>query len=96
MRYRSKFIPFAAVQVYVEHVAIVAQIDLKVALQAGVCLYHGYHHGKVMLYPHAQIGFVCCACDEALDGLSREVVRAEPSEAVRVIARALQHHALGP
>ena len=62
----------AAVQVYVEHVTIVAQIDLKVPLQAGVCL--GGYQGKVPLQPQAKLGLVRCVCDETLDGLGREQV----------------------
>ena len=52
-RYRPRFFPLAAVQIYVEHAAIVAQIDLKVALQAGVSLNHGYHRREVLLYPQS-------------------------------------------
>lgn len=52
-RYRPRLIPFAAVQIYVEHASIIAQIDLKVAIQAGVRLYHGFNGGKVALYPEA-------------------------------------------
>ena len=50
-RYHPRLIPFAAVQIYVEHAAIIAKIDLKVSLQAGVRLDHGFHGGEVALCP---------------------------------------------
>eukprot|EP00964_Phaeocystis_antarctica_P010770 scaffold5929_cov72-Phaeocystis_antarctica.AAC.3 len=64
----------AAVQVYVKHGTIVAHKDLKVPLQAGVCLDHGGYLGKVPLQPQAKPGLVRCVCDETLDGLGREQV----------------------
>ena len=62
----------AAIQVHVEHVTIVAQIDLKVPLQAGVCLDHGGYQGKVPLQLQAKLGLVRCVCEETLDGLGLE------------------------
>eukprot|EP00964_Phaeocystis_antarctica_P080694 scaffold50401_cov59-Phaeocystis_antarctica.AAC.1 len=36
----------AAIQIDIEHGPIVAQIDLKVELQAGMCLHHGFDQSK--------------------------------------------------
>ena len=59
----------AAIQIDVEHGPIVAQIDLKVDLQAGMRLHHGCDQGKVLFYPRAKFGLIWRVCDEAFDTL---------------------------
>ena len=75
----------AAIQIYIEHGTIVAQIDLKVDLQAGMCLHHGFNQGKALFDPQAKLGLVWCVCDEAIDTVDGQV-----------FWLAFQHHALGP
>eukprot|EP00964_Phaeocystis_antarctica_P063891 scaffold38372_cov58-Phaeocystis_antarctica.AAC.3 len=74
----------AAIQIDVEHGPIVAQIDLKVELQAGMCLRHGFNQGKALFDPQAKLGLIWCVCEEVVDSLVSEGFGAS------------QHHALGP
>ena len=73
----------AAIQIDVEHGPIVAQIDLKVELQAGMCLRHGFNQGKALFDPQAKLGLIWYVYEEIVDGLVRERFGAS------------QHHALG-
>ena len=83
----SKFKLIAAVQIYIEHGAIIAQIDLKVELQAGMRHHHGCDQGKVLFYTLAKRGLIWRVCDEAC-GASGEAIEFE--------VRASQHDACGP
>ena len=59
----------AAIQIDIEHGPIVAQIDLKVELQAGMCLRHGFNQGKALFDPQAKLGLIWCVCEEVVDSL---------------------------
>ena len=83
----SEFKLVAAIQIDIAHATIVAQKDLKVDLQAWVCLHHGGDPGKVPLDPLAQLGLVWRVCDEALGA---------PDKAVRFEVYAPQNDACGP
>ena len=62
----------AAIQIDIEHGPIVAQIDLKVDLQAGVCLRHGCDQGEVLSDPQAKLGLIWYVCEEVVDSLVSE------------------------
>ena len=62
----------AAIQIYIEHGTIVAQIDLKVDLQAGICLHHGFNQGKALFDPQAKLGLIWYVCEEVVDSLASE------------------------
>ena len=62
----------AAIQIDIEHGPIVAQIDLKVELQAGMCLHHGFDQSKALFDPQAKLGLIWCVCEEVVDSLVSE------------------------
>ena len=73
----------AAIQIYIEHGTIVAQIDLKVDLQAGMCLHHGFNQGKALFDPQAKLGLIWYVYEEIVDGLVRERFGASQHHALR-------------
>ena len=61
----------AAIQIEIEHGTIVA-LDLKVDLQAGTCLHHGFDQSKALFDPQAKLGLIWYVCEEVVDSLVSE------------------------